>query len=190
MAAFGAQPEPAVVIENPAPIDRQEIVAFSLPLPRGAHRDLRRARVDGAPAACAPLIRWPDRSVAVARVHVRLELPANSRRVLAVEPLPGDFEAQEAVWPWPEQLPLETELEDPWGRRFVARFESVAGVASPTDTALVRRRHFAARHLYDGDGRQAFLGMRAYLTEFAGERRAELTLVLDNHAADGLVFGP
>ena len=83
------QPEPVFVVANPSNVARTEVIRVSVPFPRGAHRELSRARVGDADAACVPLVRWPDGSLAVVQLHARVRLAPRERLRLTVEPRAG-----------------------------------------------------------------------------------------------------
>lgn len=185
-------PEPALIVHNPAPAAQRGWIAASLPLPRGRHRELRTATVGSHAAQVRPLLRWPDGSLALVQLHWRQELAAGAWEAPKVhlEPAPGPAPGVSG-WVLGADLPLHTEVEDPWGRIYRARFE-------PDPTAgpdgylrrgpATRIRRFRAQHRR---GEHGCLGLLAWLQTWAGERRAVLTLALDNNAYGvGPAVGP
>lgn len=206
------EPVPAFAVHNPADRPRTEIVRVSMPFPRGAYRHLGHARVrqvggqegkagndGGRDAALIPLMRWPDGSIALAQVQVRVHLGARERRRFLVQPTAGPCPdpGDEVSWPYDllsKAPPLFTEVQDPWGQTYRARLRPDPA-AGPEGflrrTPLVRVRRYRAVHRRQGHERSGFLGLFALLTTFRGERRAELTLILDNAAyGRGPVLGP
>ncbi|HLQ37509.1 MAG TPA: hypothetical protein VK348_06895, partial [Planctomycetota bacterium] len=203
----------AVTVRNTAPVARTSTVLASVPfatgeLPcavgttrRSVLRALVRDRQGEREVPAVPLAFWRDGSVCVLQAHVRLQIPALGTCTLEVKPrLDADGRAQPAA-PAPHRpllpasLPLWTELTDPWGRIGVARLEPDA-TAGPdgvlSDSGAVQVRRFRSRHrLVDGPAAGApSLGLRAYLVTFDGERRGELTLLLDNCELSGGDLGP
>ena len=204
-----------VTVVNPTPVLRRAIVTASVPYARGELRCAPAAGgrepvlavtvgegKDAAAAPAAVLMRWPDDSVAVLQAHFRAQVEPMASTKLAVR---AQLDAQGMARPardvealrlehasgLPQELPLRTELTDPWGRTFTARLVADAS-AGPDgielDTGLVRTRRFRSLHaLADGS---TLLGLRAWLTTFHGEGRGELTLVLDNAELDGPALGP
>ena len=193
--------EPAFVVRNPSAAARNELVRASLPLPRGRFEKLPWVRVAGDWTPTVPLIRWPDGSLAVVQLQPRIALAPGQQRRFRVDLAPAQeppAAPRPAVFPVLQGgLPLETELTDPWGAVYRARFVPAA-TAGPNgyarSTSRVRVRRFRAVHrLADETGERRFFELVAYLTTFAGERRAELTVVLANGAHDpatGPVLGP
>ena len=199
-----------VELVNPSPVARRAVVMCSVPFARGLLRarpadrviavavDLPSGRVQ-APAR--PLLRWPDGSLALLQVHVDCELAAYQRVQAAVEPLIGaDGEVRAAAVLGHDlglELPLAlwTEVFDPWDRKYRGELvpdESVGPGGVVFDTGAVRLQRFRSEHLgvaADVKG-HAFLDLSASLLTFAGERRAELTLVLDNREPLGGPLGP
>ncbi|GAB4154428.1 MAG: hypothetical protein Fur0037_23070 [Planctomycetota bacterium] len=201
-------PACAVRILNEAPIGRTHVVVTTLPFARGEIRlpaagpkaVPRVVRVSCAMAGTATEVpavissSWPDGTIAWLHAHVKTDVPARGSARAVLRPildaegraLPCDPPATAS--PIPADLPIWTEVEDPWGRIAVARLRGdpeagPGGVLS--DSGLIRDRRFCARHrLEDGS---PFLGLRAYLRTFAGERLAELTLLLDD---ESLGLGP
>ncbi len=194
---------PAFVVQNPADAPRTEIVRVSMPFPRGRHRQLRLARIPQqdreADACVVPLMLWPDGSIAVAQLQVRIHLGARERRRFKVQPAPGRCPdpGKDVAWYYDrlsQALPLFTEVQDPWGQTYRARLEPdpAAGPGGLLrSTPLVRVRCYRGVHRRVGDEAREFLGVVAVCTTFRGERRAELTLLLDNAAhGSGPVLGP
>jgi hypothetical protein len=129
------------------------------------------------------LLRWPDGSTAVAQAHVPVVLGPREARRLRIAPVPEA--AAHPHWPgeWPlaagADLPLWTEVEDPWGTVFAARLEldrELSQLSSP----LLRVQRF--RGVPRAGSGAAFLGVVAYLVMVRGSAHAELTLLLDNGA--------
>ena len=121
---------PAFVVQNPADAPRTEIVRVSMPFPRGRHRQLRLARIPQqdheADACVVPLMLWPDGSIAVAQLQVRIHLGARERRRFKVQPAPGRCPdpGKDVAWHYDrlsQALPLFTEVQDPWGQTYRAR---------------------------------------------------------------------
>lgn len=176
---------------NPSDHDRRQIVRASLPFARGEVRDARHVEVDGEVAHAVPLVRWPDGSIAVLQAHFALELSAMQSRSLRVLPVgaPAVAPAAPGDWPFEGSLPLYTEVCDPWGQVYTARWvadeQPLASLSSP----LVRVRRFRGMHRR---GDTEFLGAIAYLVSYRGTRRAELTVVLDNgaHDPERIALGP
>jgi len=195
------KPAPAFTVHNPADTPRTEIVRVSMPFPRGAHSQLQHATVEDGKqdAALVPLMRWPDGSIAVAQLQVRVHLGAGERRRLVVQPAKGPCPDPGAEVPWhydrlAKAPPLFTEVQDPWGQTYRARLlpDPTAGPGGILrSTPLVRVRRYRAVHRREDDDNREFLGLLALLTTFRGERRAELTIILDNAAyGRGPVLGP
>ncbi len=148
-----------------------------------------------------PTLRWPDGSVALLSAQWHATVQKGSVRLfdVAVARKDGALAAPFAPAPHrplvPDALPLHTELVDPWGR--VLRAELVPDPAAgeggiELDTGLVRVRRFRSTHrLQDGpDAGRPLLDLRAWLVTFDGDRRAELTLVLDNCEPANGPLGP
>lgn len=191
------QPAVPVLFSDLTGGPRREITRVSVPFPRGRVRSARRLWAGGRVVPGVELVRWPDGSVAVAQAHVpvevvsgsagqpvrspeRLRIPAAGVLETTLRPAPADAEvAVEGGWLVdPARLPLRVEVEDPWGRVFVGRL--VDPVRLPLSSELVAVHRLRAVHRRGG---AAFLETIAYLVTFRGERRAELTLVLDNGAS-------
>ncbi len=183
----------AVTVTNPAPAPRTELIRVSVPWPRGAHAELPAVRIGADVAPCAVLERWADGSVALAQAHTRIRLGPAETRELPVEPVAAAA-GEDGPWRWPAELPIETEVVDPWGQRFVARLESDPRrpVEAWASTGRVRVRRLRGVHTRrSGDAIEACMSVRGWLVEFAGERRAELTVVLENDPLpDEPVIGP
>ena len=209
-------PAPSFSVENLTTQPRREIVLASVPLPPGRVHVLRSARVthrlevplarSGAEPMAAqaservvgelvpavPLMRWPDGSVSLMQVQVPVSMGPRSRLILAVQPgREGETApAPAGEFPVGHSLPLFTEVEDPWGGVYRARLEPdlTAGADGILEeTSLVRVQRFRSVHRSVEHPEQGFLGLRGYLMLFRGERRAVLTLLLDN---SDLPFGP
>ena len=182
---------PVFVVQNPSPVPRHELVRTSLPLPRGRYPELEWVEVAGDAAPVVPLVRWPDGSLAVVQVQARVRLGAGETKKFTVQPQVGALPRKEGgSWFWPDDLALHTELEDPWGKKYLASLspDPTAGAngvirASPR----VRVRRYRGVHRA---GDTQFFTSIAYLVTFVGERRAELTLVLDNGAHSASQVGP
>jgi hypothetical protein len=210
----------AVHLVEPAAASRELTMPLSLPFARGVLRvadppatyltvDLASAADDAADAAGAaadgsparPLLFWSDGSVALLQAHVRVRtrpaatrtLFASLRRDASGAPVPFAVAAPLAESLAP--LPLWTEVTDPWGRVHCAELQpderaGEGGVVFDSGAVCVRR-HRALHRGVDGPAAGApFLGLIAYETVFARERRAELLLVLDNTAAGEGALGP
>ncbi len=184
---------PAVLVSNPGSSPRQEVLRISMPWPRGQHQELAAVKVAGVQAPCVPLLRWPDGSLALVQIHTRVRLAAGAQQRLLVEPLQQAVEEPAFAQTLPAQLPLFSEVEDPWGRVYRAKLQpdTSAGPAGVVlETSLLRVRRFRAQHRSLQDGAVMF-GVLAYLTTFADESRAELLLCLDNaRHLPGPVLGP
>lgn len=188
--ALLAQGDASVTIRNRSPQPRHETVRFSVPFARGEVRDLQSVRIGETDAAAVPLLRWPDGSVAVAQAHARLAFAAGERRQLSIgatAPTAAAADGAVANEFSVVSLPMRTEVEDAWGRVYTARpilLDAPVAGSSP----LVEVRRLQALHERDGT---VFLALSGYLMTFRGERRAELTLVLDNARLPGqAVLGP
>ncbi len=183
-ALLAAQaPENRIVVLNRGDAGWQGVVPVSVPFSRGAHKDVQRLRIGDDVAPCETIMRWPDGSARVVRAWPRLVLDPGERRECRVSPTDAPVELVERDRFF-DELPMRTVLEDPWGRRFFARFEpdSAAGPDGWSRRGLrCGKRRFRSTHRDEGD---SSLGMRAYLTTFAGDRRATLTVLLDNDPAD------
>ncbi|MGE3171593.1 MAG: hypothetical protein AB7O97_03140 [Planctomycetota bacterium] len=200
-----------VTVHNPAGVARRQTVGVALPLPRG--RAAVTVAADGDPlcvtvssadgaVALAPAsaqLTWPDGSLALLRAHVSVTVPAQGRARLEVAFDPARPTAPQPAHraPFAAAPPLWTELVDPWGRVFRADLvpDPAAGPDGVVeDCGAVRVRRFRAPHRAIGDDVDApgrpLLDLRAYLVTFDGERRAELTLVLDNDAPTAGPLGP
>ncbi len=190
LPAQGSRAGIGFTVANPSALPRTEIVRVSLPVARGEWWDARGVRAGGAVAAAVALARWGDGSIAVLQAHVEVSLAPQETRDLSVEPLAAAIDPPlpaAGEWTWPDQLPLRCEVEDPWGQVYVTRLVADPD-PDPTSSALVRVRR--CRGL-TRRGASAFFGVLAYVTEFRGEQRGELTLVLDNRAhVAGPPLGP
>jgi hypothetical protein len=179
-AQVRSAPAPIVCIENFAPIDLERWWRVSFPFPRGTQTgELDGLRIGDAAAHVLPLVRWPDRSVAVAQLQFRARLPAGAKRAWPVTWGTAAAEPVELPPPrMPAPLPLFTETEDAWGRVYRARPRLDWGTGRrslPVDTLSGSDPHV-------DEAMNRFLGLRWYLTTFAGEGRAVLTLLLDNES--------
>lgn len=182
-----AQPPPTVVLRDEGKEPRLEIVQAALPFPRGMLREPRVASVEGAPAALVPLLHWPDGSIALAQLHVELELPGTARRelVVALPPTPPRFPEAAA---WPEAAwQLRAEVVDPFGQRYTASLEHARWTVV-RESPLVRIERTALAHT-DDKGR-GFLGLVAWRTRLRGRTHGELTLLLDNGKSPHLSSPP
>lgn len=182
----------SVVLVNRTPVAQAGVVSFTMPFPRAAHRELAAVRVDDDVAPCTTLMRWPDGSVQLVRVDARIPIEAGATRVLPVEPCAAP-DREPFTTPFdPESLPLEVEIEDPWGRVFAGRFALAAAPEHDLDSARVRVFRLACRplHTTDAGERVGLLSVRGLLVAYSGERRAELTLALTNGFAGDPVIGP
>lgn len=208
-AAVSLGPATMVHVVNAAPATRTGMVLMSVPFARGelpctaatAREPVLAVQwscggeVETVPAV--PLLRWCDGTIAVLQVHARVHVPAGAEVRGSVRPC---LDADGAALPrrtgdrpslLPPTLPVWTEVEDPWGRVAVARLEPDP-TAGPDgvllDSGAVRVQRFRSRHrLADG---APFLGLRAWLRSYAGERRGELTLLLDDTDATAPGLGP
>lgn len=198
-AAVPQAPTPAVRVSNPATVERAEAVRFSMPWPRGRLRTGDQLQVAGRAAPWVPLVRWADGSVAVAQVHGFVRLDARAEAVLPLELVPPDPDAVAPApagdFAFPDRLPLEVVLADPWGREFVTRFQPdpAGAVDAAHSSELLRVRRFRgllARRAEDG-AIETWFAVQAWLVEPRGAGRAELTLALDNEPRPGEpVLGP
>ncbi len=184
-------------VQSAAPLARRAVVRVSLPFARGVLPSAGAVVLDVDPPGtppwpARPLLCWPDGSIAVLQAHVRLELPARgvlhavARPVDRAPGLPGPPPPDSSG---PALVPVWTEVEDPWGRTYVARWPT----ATPVDDLSSRMvRVYRIRAVHERDG-VAFLGLTGFWVSVPAERRVELTLVLDNAAAvdaTGPVLGP
>ena len=172
--------ERRLAVTNPSDHARRQIVRASVPFARGELRDAASVAIDGELAFAVPLLRWPDGSVAVLQAHFALELSALESRSLSVTPAAAPAAAPPpGSWPFEDGLPLYTEVADPWGQVYTAKWiaddQPVESLSSP----LVRVRRFRGVHRR---GSAEFLGAVAYLVSYRGTGRGELTVVLDNGA--------
>ena len=184
---------PTFTVANAGSSPRSEIVRVSIPLHRESwQRGVALVEVrpvdggDGVVGAVHTLLSWPDGSPSVVQVQARLRLPPHQVRRFTVSPAPKGAEVSGGVFP-DGALPLWTELEDPWGRLWrgdLAPDPDAGADGVLWSTPLVRVQRLRGVHRR---GVEALLGVRAYLVSFAGERRMELTLLLDN---TGLPHGP
>ncbi len=187
---------PKFRVTNLAPIERLQVLAVSMPLPRGRHYSLPACEVGGEVFPTQTLLRWSDGSIALSQLHLRVKIPAESSASYEVglrrqEKGPQDW--RELRWLFPEQPELQFELIDPWGRKFLAGLlpdESAGPGGWLPGSDLIRRRRFASAFHLLTDPSQVLLTLRAYLTFYRGERRAELTVLLDNAGAAGVPLGP
>ncbi len=206
-----------VHVANAAAAEQDRIVVASVSLPRGAFTlpagaslcGIEAQELDAATSqplsavvlrgVGAPMLRWPDGSVALLSAQWRLRIAASTERVFSVRALHAVLGAPFVPPPHrsalPDALPIWTELVDPWGR--LLRAELVPdGEAGPdgvvTDTGLVRVRRFRSVHrVVDGaDVGKPLLELTALLVTFDGDRRAELTIALDNRAPRAGALGP
>ncbi len=149
------------------------------------------------------LMQWPDGSVALLQVAIAVPIAARSTARVVVVPVVRDgvavpFVARGPAAPVPALLsapPLWTELLDPWGRVFRADLEpdltaGPGGVLADVGQFCVRRYRSSHRAVGGDAAGRPWLDLRAYLLTFAGERRAELTLVLDNQEPLAGPVGP
>src|SRR5690606_17884366 len=189
-------PEPAVIVHNSAAQPLRQLVRVSVPWPRGALADVRRVRLGDTEGSAVPLVRWPDGSVAVAQVRATLALGPLETVRLAVEPRraaetapDADFDALERIL----RAALRTELVDPFGRIYHARFEARDDpAAAPHSDARVRIVRFRSAPVRAAEPvPEAFLGLEGFAVLVPEERRIELTVILSNDPAPGEpVFGP
>lgn len=196
--AVTAQAEPRAVFvhDGAAELPWRGLVPVSIPWPQGLHQTMAAVRFDGQVVPCDVLLRWPrDGSVAVVRAWPRVEVEAGERVELSVAAATSEDRVEveaEGLGLFGGDLPFCTVLEDPFGETSTALFHVDPSAPLP-DGHLVRHpavrvRRFVGVHRIDGRG---FLGVRAYLRAYPTERRAELTLVLDNGAgAAAPVSGP
>lgn len=179
-----------LVVANPSEMRRAEVVRAPVPFARGALRDPDRVTIDGSRLPVLPLLRWHDGSVALLQAHVPVALDAGEVRRLAVGLDGADAPAREleSEWFFEEELPFLLEVSDPWGQVYSAALR-FSGDEERLSSPLVRVRRYTAVPTRDG---REFLGIVAWMTTFAGERRAEMTLVVDNgaHRSDAPALGP
>lgn len=187
---------PAFVVENRAMVSREEVVRVSLPLPKGRYQDFAGLVVMGRWAPAVPLVRWPDGSLAVVQLQPRVKVKAGVRRRIVLDPETVRASAPPATddaptWYLQDELPLRLELIDPWGTVYQARLTTdptagPGGYLRRSSQIRVRRYRSVFR-----SATRAYFGLRAYLTTFADERRAELTLLVENGLRDDApVLGP
>lgn len=196
-----------VRVANVAAAEQDRVVVASVPFSRGAltlpaaqslcaveavEVDAATSQpIEGAPLSGigSPMLRWPDGSVALLSAQWRMRIAAASSRSFVVRALPVAEGAQFAPTPHrsalPDALPIWTELVDPWGRQLRAELVPDAAAGKDgvvADTGIVRVRRFRSTHrIVDGpDAGKPLLELVAHLVTFDGDRRAELTLVLDN----------
>ncbi|MCA8941866.1 MAG: hypothetical protein KDB80_04835, partial [Planctomycetes bacterium] len=187
------EPRAAIEVHHQGALPWSGIVPVSIPWPQGGHAELHRVGIAGEVVPCEPFLRWPDGSVAVVRAWPRLRLDAGSRTTLAVRALEGAYASasDEGVWYFDTPLPMHTVLVDPWGARFRAEFvpdEERGEGGLLLDSPRSRVRCFRSRHT---NADSTNLGLRAYLRSWRGERRASLTVLLDNDPTDeASVLGP
>lgn len=189
-----APAEPALHLHNPAAVPQSGVLRASFPLPRHwAARSLRGLRVGESPAYSVPLLRWPDGSLAVVQLqwHADLAAGAAERVMVHCEPDPGD--AKDSMEPpaiaedkWPKQLPLRTEVVDPWGRTYVARLPAL----SDRSRGLALQQHAVMPNIDPSTG-AALFATEVFVTRGLGEAFGELTLILGNgRDAEAQHLGP
>ncbi|MEQ1634202.1 MAG: hypothetical protein ABL997_17615, partial [Planctomycetota bacterium] len=151
-----------------------------------------------------PLVRWPDGSAAVLSVHVRLDVLPHAARTIVVKPrvaegqaetLPPPVATTEAVARERAAPVIWTELVDPWGRTLKAELvpdETAGKDGLLSDSGVVRIRRFRSTHrIRAGEAAGSpLLDLRAWLVTVVGDRRAELTLALDNDEPMAGPLGP
>lgn len=192
-----SRPTPALVVVNSNGAAWSGTVCASVPWPVGAVHQLDHVRVGDDLAPCRTLLRWPDGSVAVTQAFTRVEVAAGARAVLSVAPataaeLAADVGEAGSATAFDQVPALRSVVEDPFGSVFIAELvpDARAGAGGWSFVSdRVRVRRFASRHSPRGAGPE-FLGLRAELVEFVGERRAVLTLRLDNCLAGAAALGP
>ncbi|MHC5063104.1 MAG: hypothetical protein ACYTG5_03915 [Planctomycetota bacterium] len=190
------EPAASFTVTNLAPMDRLQVLALPMPVPRGRHYSLDAVELAGQTFPTQTLLRWSDGSVALTQAHLRVNVPAESTQQFELS-LGGTLE-QAAEWrqlPWlfPELPELQFELIDPWNRRFLAELvpdESAGRDGWLAGSELLRRRRFTSDFYLVEDPQQLLFTLRAYLSMYRGERRAELTVLLDNRCEGGLPLGP
>lgn len=162
---------------------RRGIVRIAVPWPRGVHRELSALRIGEDLAPCVTTLRWPDGSAAVTLAHVRAELREPGESALPVEVVAAPAKpVAEPPFALDGDVPLQTTLEDLHGRRYIARLSPDPAAESDAllSSSRVRVRSFRGLHARPVEGGvEVLLAAQAWLIEFAGEARAELTLVLD-----------
>ena len=115
-------PAPRIHVDEPASVSRDGLVTVSVPWPRGAHREVDAVVVGERTGRATTVLRWPDGSVRLSRVHVVLPVPAGGAD-FALGPVTVDAARDAPAVPVPtawDVLPLRFEVADPWGRVFVA----------------------------------------------------------------------
>lgn len=203
-------------VQNPAGVPQQQVVVAPVPFARGELKaptadqlvavEVRPAGAPGiAPVAStgAPRLLWPDGSVAVLAASLPVDVAARSARTYEVRLARDDAGAVRfatrtvTTSPWPEVPPFASELIDPWGRGLVAEWtpDPKAGPAGVVrDDGHSRVVRFVGTHRLpatkEGGLGAPLLDVRAYLQTFAGERRAELTVLLDNQDPASGPLGP
>ena len=187
--------DPQAVVHLGAAAPRTGIARVVVPWPRGRHREVLALRIEDDIAPCVTLLRWPDGSVAVSHAHARVSVPGAREREIAVAVVaPVDPIPAEPSFRFDGPLPLRTTLEDGHGRRFAADLapDPAGAIDGDLSSTRVRVRRFRGVHARTAEnGVEVLLATQAWFVEFAGEARAELTLVLDNDPRDGeLVAGP
>lgn len=181
-------PEPAVWLRNPSARAQETIVSASMPLPRHWRaRGLAHVTVGDEPASWYPLVRWPDGSLAVVRLHWVAHLPpaCETRLPVRCEVAEGAPPPRPDVAdPWPESLPVHTEVVDPWGRVHVARLQRMRDAWR----GMERVQTFHGRHV-DAEHGTALLDVHVQVRRHAGEPFGEMTVVLDNGRCSDAVLG-
>jgi hypothetical protein len=196
VSALLLQQAPAFTVENRARLSRDEVVRVSIPLPKGRYKKFAGLEVLGRWAPAVPLVRWSDGSLAVVQLQPRIAIPAGSRRRIVLDPkavkaVAPVVDGEPPSWYLEGALPLRLELMDPWGESYQARLlpdvDAGEGGWLRQSTQIRVRRYRSVFHA----ATKKYFGVIAYLTTFANERRAELTLLVENGIRnDGVVLGP
>ncbi len=182
VAATDPLPAQRFTIVNTNDRAHADVVTVSVPFARGTFRSLGDIAVEGRPAEGRPLAHWPDGSLALAQLHVRADVPANGERTFVASRAEGPIAADPAPpFRIPSRLPLHTEVEDAFGKRYVAHWtpdERFGPDGLVHASALVQMHRIRSAHVAD-DGTR-FLSLVGWWIRFAGSHRAELTIALDN----------
>lgn len=181
--AVGPARSDALVVQVPENAGGTRTFRVSVPWAPGARLRSGALRVGQDRAPSVPLLRWPDGSIRLEQAHVRLGLEPGRHRVEVAPAASPPLGAPE--WAFDGVDWLRTELEDPFGRRYEARFEDVTGASERArSTSRIRVRRLRGHHLRRADDGvdEVYLPVDALLVEWSDTPRVELTLVLRNDA--------
>jgi hypothetical protein len=172
-------------------VQRSSVVA-AMPWPRGVHAEIDAVRVGSGIGSAQTLLRWPDGSVQVSLLHVRWEDGSSLPERATVEVVDGEDAAaivrrvratEFGLAPLPEFV---CRLRDPFGQELTATlsFGIERSDAVPRELRVPLSRAGA-------DGPEQLFHVRAWLREYRGSSRAELTILLENEPNDDeVVCGP